>query len=216
MRLPHESRYSVDSQFAVIPAAIGMMLGPQIISSIFLATSKKPRPNSLAYISGVFLASTIGMLIAFYSARLFGAATDNSEKGQDALTYLIVALLVFLSIKTFLERKTAKTPEWMGTLQEAEPKFAFRLGLTLILLMPTDIIIMLSAGAYLVLNEFAFTESFLLIGATTLVAALPLLAIVLVGPRADEAMPHIREWMSKNSWLISIIVYVFFIYAMLS
>jgi threonine/homoserine/homoserine lactone efflux protein len=179
----------VDSQFAVIPAAIGMMLGRQIISSIFLATSKKPRPNSLAYISGVFLASTIGMLIAFYSARLFGVATDNSEKGQDVLTYLIVALLVFLSIKTFLERKTAKTPEWMGTLQEAEPKFAFRLGLILILLMPTDIIIMLSAGAYLVLNEFAFTESFLLIGATTLIAALPLLAIVLVGPRADEAMP---------------------------
>ena len=141
---------------------------------------------------------------------------DNSETGDDILTYLIVALLVFLSIKTFMERKTAKTPEWMGTLQEAEPKFAFRLGLILILLMPTDIIIMLSAGAYLVLNGFEFTESFLLIGATTLIAALPLLAILLVGPRADEAMPHIREWMTKNSWLISIVVYVFFIYAMLS
>jgi hypothetical protein len=29
-------------------------------------------------------------------------------------------------------------------------------------------------------------------------------------------MPGIREWMNKNSWLVSIIVYVFFIYAMLS
>jgi len=29
-------------------------------------------------------------------------------------------------------------------------------------------------------------------------------------------MPGIREWMNKNSWLISIIVCVFFIYAMLS
>ena len=28
----------MDSQFAVIPAAIGMMLGPQVISSIFFAT----------------------------------------------------------------------------------------------------------------------------------------------------------------------------------
>ncbi|MGI9666828.1 MAG: GAP family protein [Acidimicrobiia bacterium] len=206
----------MDSQFAVIPAAIGMMLGPQIISSIFLATSKKSRPNSLAYIGGVFLASTIGMAIAYFSAKLFGAATNNSESGDDILTYVIVGLLVILSVKTFLERKTAKTPEWMGTLQDAEPKFAFRLGLTLILFMPTDIIIMLSAGAYLVLNGFAFTESFLLIGVTTLIAALPLLAILVVGPRADEAMPRIREWMSKNSWLISIIVYVFFIYAMLS
>jgi hypothetical protein len=29
-------------------------------------------------------------------------------------------------------------------------------------------------------------------------------------------MPGMRDWMHKNSWLISIIVYVFFIYAMLS
>lgn len=206
----------MDSQFAVIPAAIGMMLGPQVISSIFFATSKKSRPNSWAYVAGVALGATLGMLVAYYSAKLLGVATDNSEQGDDILTWVIVALLVFLAIKTFLGRKTATTPEWMGKLQEAEPKFAFRLGLTLILLMPTDIIIMLSAGAYLVLNGFAFTESLLLIGTTTLIAALPILSIVIVGPKADEAMPGIREWMNKNSWLISIIVYVFFIYAMLS
>jgi len=29
-------------------------------------------------------------------------------------------------------------------------------------------------------------------------------------------MPGIRDWMNKNSWLIAIIVYVLFIYAMLS
>jgi threonine/homoserine/homoserine lactone efflux protein len=206
----------MDSQFTVIPAAIGMMLGPQVISSIFFATSKKSRPNSWSYVAGVGLAGTLGMLVAFYSAKLFGVATDNSEQGQDILTYVIVALLAFMAVKTFLGRKTAKTPEWMGKLQQAEPKFAFRLGLTLILLMPTDIIIMLSAGAYLVQNGFEFTESFLLIGTTVLIAALPILAIVIVGPKADDAMPGIREWMNGNSWVISIIVYVFFIYAMLS
>ena len=206
----------MDSQFAVIPAAIGMMLGPQIISSIFLATSEKSRPNSFAFVGGVALASTVGMAVAYFTAKLFGVATDNSSQGDDLLTYVIVALLVFLAIKTFVQRKTAKTPEWMGTLQVAEPRFAFRLGLALILLMPTDIIIMLSAGAYLVLNEFAFGQSFLLIGTTTLIAALPLLSVLIVGEKADRAMPSIRDWMNKNSWLISIIVYVFFIYAMLS
>ena len=193
-----------------------MMLGPQVISSIFFATSKRSRPNSWAYVAGGALGATLGMLVAYYSAKLLGVATDNSEQGDDILTWVIVALLVFLTIKTFLGRKTAKTPKWMGKLQEAEPKFAFRLGLTPILLMPTDIIIMLSAGAYLVLNEFAFTESFLLIGTTTLIAALPILSLVIVGQKADEAIPGIREWMNKNSWLVSIIVYVFFIYAMLS
>lgn len=126
----------MDSQFAVIPAAIGMMLGPQIISSIFLATSEKARPNSFAFVGGVALASTFGMAVSYVSARLFGAATDNSSQGDDIMTWIIVALLVFLAIKTFVQRKTAKTPEWMGTLQVAEPSFAFRLGLALILLSP--------------------------------------------------------------------------------
>lgn len=75
---------------------------------------------------------------------------------------------------------------------------------------------MLSAGAYLVLNDFGFAQSFLLIGATTLIAALPILSVIVIGTRADEAMPGIRDWMNKNSWLISIVVYIFFIYAMLS
>jgi hypothetical protein len=88
--------------------------------------------------------------------------------------------------------------------------------MTLILLMPTDIISMLSAGSYLVLNGFPFTESWLLIATTTLIAALPILSILIVGQKADDAMPSIREWMNSNSWLISIVVYVFFIYAMLS
>jgi hypothetical protein len=112
----------VSSEFAVIPAATGMMLGPQIISSIFFATSEKSRPNSFAYVGGVALASTIGMAIAYFSAELFGAATDNSEQGDDILTYAIVALLAFLAIKTFLQRKTAEAPEWMAKLQTAEPK----------------------------------------------------------------------------------------------
>jgi hypothetical protein len=54
------------------------------------------------------------------------------------------------------------------------------------------------------------------IGATTLIAALPILTMVILGERADRAMPGVREWMKDKSWLISIGVYVCFIHALLS
>ena len=206
----------MDSQFAIIPAALGMMLGPQILSSVFLATSENPRPNSAAYVAGVVAGATVGMLVAYFLATLWEEVTDEASPASDLLVWLMVALLVFLIIRTFQGRKTAETPAWMTKLQTAEPRMSIRLGFLLMAFMPANIIIMAAAGTYLVENDYDFIQSFWLIGTATLIAALPILAIVLFGERADRALPGIREWMDKNSWLISIVVYVFFIYALLS
>ena len=209
-------RQTVDSQFAVVPAAIGMMLGPQILTSIVLATSKKPRPNSFAFVAGAALGSAAGLAVAYLATSLIDSATDDLEQGDDLLIYLVVALLLYLSVKTFLGRRTAEPPAWMGTLQDAEPRLSFRLGLLLVSILPANIIILLSAATYLVDNDYLLIDGLSLVVTTTLFAALPVLAIVVFGSRADQALPGIREWMKANSWLISIVVYLFFIYALLS
>jgi heme A synthase len=49
------------------------------------------------------------------------------------------------------------------------------------------------------------------IGATILVAALPLLAFLLFHRRAKRAMPAVRDWTNSHSWLVNIIVCVVFI-----
>jgi uncharacterized membrane protein YidH (DUF202 family) len=49
------------------------------------------------------------------------------------------------------------------------------------------------------------------IGATILIAALPVLSYLLFRHRAQRAMPKVRDWMNTNSWLVNIIVYVIFI-----
>ena len=165
----------MDSQFAVIPAAIGLMLGPPILASVMLATSKRARANSLAFIVGIVLGSTIGMIVAYFAATLIEVATDDMDQGDNILPYLVVALLVFLVIKTFLGRKTAEPPKWMSTLQEAEPKFAFKIGALLSMLTPANVIILFSAGAYLVDNDLPFRSSFILIAVTTLIAAIPII-----------------------------------------
>ena len=46
----------------------------------------------------------------------------------------------------------------------------------------------------------------------TLLMALPILAYLLLGRRAREAMPGIRDWLTTNAWLVNLVVIVYFIY----
>jgi len=42
------------------------------------------------------------------------------------------------------------------------------------------------------------------------------LSYLLFRRRAQQAMPKVRDWMNKNSWLVNIIVYVVFILLILA
>ena len=84
-------------------------------------------------------------------------------------------------------------------------------GLLEILLMPSDLIIMLTVGTNLAQNNAGLVAALPFIGATVLVAALPLLFFVLFHRRAQQFMPKVRDWMNTHSWLVNIIVYVIFI-----
>ena len=56
----------------VLPLAITMMLGPQIMSDIIFVTAPKPVRISLAFVAGVAIAATVGVIIMRFVASLFG------------------------------------------------------------------------------------------------------------------------------------------------
>jgi Sap, sulfolipid-1-addressing protein len=85
------------------------------------------------------------------------------------------------------------------------------MGFILIFLMPTDIASMLTVGVNLQQNGHSLIDALPFLALTLLIAALPLLAYLLLGRRAKEAMPKVRDWMSANSWLVNIIVLGIFI-----
>jgi threonine/homoserine/homoserine lactone efflux protein len=93
----------------------------------------------------------------------------------------------------------------------ADPKQALKTGLLVILLMPSDVIIMVTVGVNLVQNGAGLLAALPFIAATVLVAALPLLLYLLFHRRAQRLMPKVRDWMNANSWLVNIIVCVVFI-----
>jgi hypothetical protein len=200
----------------LLPLAITMMAGPQIMSAIVLVTGKDPVKPSLAFVVAVAIAATSGILIFFGLASLLGdklSLNDSSgpSTASKVIELVLVGLLILASIKTYLGRETSEPPKWMGTLQDASPGKAFKLGLMLILLMPSDLVIMLTTGLHLQSHELSASAAWGLIALTVLIAALPILGYLLFRKRAMVAMPKVRSWMSTNSWLVNIIVFGIFI-----
>jgi hypothetical protein len=209
-------RLDVDSDhLQILPLALVMVMGPQILTSIFLVTSRKPLKNSGALLVGVVLAACLSIAIWYGLVKALGI--DPKEGGSPTTAdYVVAALLALLAIHVWRGRGEAKVPKWMSALQEAEPRRAFSLGFLLILLMPTDIIAVISTVNFLHDNDKELLDGWPLAAATTLLMALPILAYLLLGHRARAAMPGIREWLTTNAWLVNLIVIVYFIYSTLS
>jgi threonine/homoserine/homoserine lactone efflux protein len=191
----------------ILPLAITMMAGPQIMAAIIFVTAPKALRVSVPFLAGVAIATTVGVIITTTIASLLslGDPSDSGSSGN-IIQYVLVGLLVALAIKNYVGRETAEPPRWLGALQSADVKRAFMTGLLVILLMPSDIIIMLTVGTNLAQNNAGLVAALPFIGATVLVAALPLLFFVLFHRRAQQFMPKVRDWMNTHSWLVNIIV----------
>jgi threonine/homoserine/homoserine lactone efflux protein len=192
--------------------AIVMVAGPQIVSAIFLATSEQARRSSIAYVIGVALAVVIGVTLVYTVASVLGASPssrDDSAKGP--VDYAIIALLLFLIVRVFLRRNDTEPPKWMGRLATATPRFAFKLGFLLFLVMPTDVITMVAVGVYLVRQDSPLIYALPFILLTLLLVSIPLFLLLLLGARAETILPKVRAWMNTNSWIVSELVIVFFL-----
>jgi hypothetical protein len=137
----------------VLPLAITMMAGPQIMTAIVLVTHAEAVRVSLAFLIGVAVAASLGTTIAFLLADSFdlGDASDNASSGK-VIQFVLVGLLLVLAIRTYVNRETVNPPK-LGSLQQATPRKALTMGLLLIGVMPTDIASMLTVGVNLAHND---------------------------------------------------------------
>jgi Sap, sulfolipid-1-addressing protein len=201
---------------AILPLAITMMAGPQIMSAIIFVTSEQAVKTSIAFVVGVLVAVTIGVAVWRGVLSLLGdnvSLGDSSDNGSAGkiIQFALVGLLIAFAIKNYVGRETIEPPKWLGKLQQADPTQALRTGLLVIFVMPSDVIVMLTVATNLEQSGDSVAAAVPFILLTTLVAALPLLGYLLFHRRAVTAMPKLRDWMNANSWLVNIIVCVIFI-----
>ncbi len=206
------------SFLTILPLAIVMVAGPQIISPIFLALGDNYRRVSRAYLAGVALAITLGVTVVYLVAKQLKVSAGSSEQATwvTVADWVIAVLLLYLMVRIFRTRgRRTEAPKWMGKLQTASPKFSFRLGFLLFIAMPTDVITMLTVGITLARDNSPWWQCVPFLLLTMLFAALPLLTVLLLGKRAQEILPEIRDWMNGNSWLVSEFVLGFFLAMMI-
>ena len=201
---------------SVIPLAITMNAGPQIMSALVFVTASKPLKLSAYFLTGVVIAVSVGVTITYTLATVLGNGVslgDPSDSGSlgNIIQYVLVGLLVFLSIKSYLRRETSAPPRWLGALQNAGPRTAFTTGLLLLSVFPSDLVILVTVGINLAQQNASLLGAVPFVVATILIAALPVLSYLLFRRRAERAMPKVRDWMNTNSWLVNIIVYIVFI-----
>lgn len=192
----------------ILPLSIVMIAGPQILSSFFFATSREWRRNSLAYVVGAALSISLVVSVVFV---LGGTSLGGQSGSNPTFTTVVVLALLAAMVHTYLKRDESEPPKWMGKLAEASPRFSFRLGFLLLGFFPTDLLTSVAVGSYLVANDLPLTDSLGFIGLTLLLLALPGLAVLVLGERAERTLPKIRDWMNDNAWIVNEVVLAFFV-----
>src|SRR5215212_2930016 len=114
---------------AVIPLAITMNAGPQIMSAIIFVTANKPLKLSAYFLAGVVIAVTAGVTITYTLATVLGNSVslgDSSDSGSvgNIIQSLLGGLLIFLASRSYGGRETSEPPRWLGALQNAGPRTA--------------------------------------------------------------------------------------------
>ncbi len=195
------------SFLALVPMAVVMIAGPQILSAIFLATSENWERNSAAYLLGAALSITLVVTAAYLLLNGFSARGASDR----AIYAIVLVLLLGAMVHTFLTRKTAKPPKWMGRLETAKPSLSFKLGFLLLGFFPTDILTSTAVGSILAAHGDPWWHCLPFIGLTLLILALPALLLLAFRSRAELFLPKAREWMNSNSWVVNEVVIAFFV-----
>lgn len=201
----------MDNLLKVVPLAVVMIAGPQIITAIMLATSERALRNSYAYVGGAMVASTAATAVFYYAARALGLEGSNGDSGSVVIDWILVLVLLVAAGRVFLKRHDTEPPKYMRKLQTASPSASFRIGVLLFLLMPTNLIVTFTVGTLLASQGEPLWRSIGFLLVTGLLIGSPLLVLLVMGRRAETVLPALRSWMNANAWVVSEIVIALFL-----
>lgn len=196
----------MDNLLKVLPLAVVMVAGPQIITAIMLATSEKARRNSYAYVGGAILASTVSTAVFYYVAKALKLEPSSGESGSITVDWILVGVLLLAALRVFQKRTDTDPPKYMKRLQTATPRGSFRVGVLLFLIMPTNLMMTFTVGTFLASHAEPLWRSIGFLLLTALLISSPLLLLLSLGKRAETVLPAMRNWMNDNAWVVSEIV----------
>ncbi len=101
----------------LLPLAVVMVAGTQLVAAVFFASSDRPRAASLGYLAGAALVVLGGTTLAWLAVHLFkinftGAGRGTVERWID---WFVLALLAVLAVVVFLRRHAGRLGGWVSS-----------------------------------------------------------------------------------------------------
>ena len=187
---------------AILPLALAVMLGPQILVGMLLITRKDPIKSSLVYIVAV-ISTLIFTTYLYYSISTNIGLHEISIGGRPLLKYSLIAIFIFLIIRSIINRtKITEPPKWMQGISTNSLGKIFLINVCLIAFMPTDIAIAFTVGNLLNSESGSFLEALPFFGAVLLISILPLTIYFVLGTGGPKYLAEYALLQDKRDRLI--------------
>lgn len=202
----------------LLPLAVAVSVSPvQVIAVILLLVGRRPLPTAFGFVAGFVLGVgvAVGALVAVAAA---GDLTAGSDAGRAAgwARVILGALLLTGATRTFASRPgpgdTPALPSWMERLQGASVPRSVGLGLALGAANPKLVALGLAAAATIAVAELPAGQTVAMVLAYTAIAAvgvaLPVVAAVAMGDRAQPALERWRDWLTAHHAIVVSVLFL--------
>ena len=187
----------------LIPLALIIALSPfSIIPGILVLHTPRPRPTSVAFLTGWVLG------IAALTAVFVGASdlSNNSDKSPTWTPYVRIAIGVGLIgwglYRWQTRHRSAHLPRWMTSVTSFGPGRAFGAAIALAVANLKVLCMCAAAGAVIGTAELPASQTVTAVALFTAIAvssvALPVLGCLVAGDRLDAPLNRIKTWMEEN------------------
>jgi Sap, sulfolipid-1-addressing protein len=189
----------------LIPLALVIAISPlTIIPAVLVLQAPRPRPSSLAFLSGWLfgLAALTALFVA--GSGVLGGMHKSPPTWASWLRVALGSALIGFGIYRWLTRhRHTESPAWMRSFATISPTRAGITGLALVVVRFDVLVMCLVAGLAIgtsqlsVAGELICAVFFVAVSASTV--AIPVLAYAAAGQRLDDTLARLKDWMEKNN-----------------
>nr|WP_099024167.1 GAP family protein [Mycolicibacterium palauense] len=199
----------------LIPLATVIALSPlSIIPAVLILHTARPRPSSLAFLTGWVIGLAVLTVLFVEISGLLGGMDRQPPTWASWLRVVIGAALIAFGVFRWLTRHT-KPHQMPGTkhITEAGPGKALAVGALLTVVNPKVLFICAAAGLAIGTAGLGQTKAWaaaaIFVAVSACTVAAPILAYAVMGERLDPALLRLKAWMEKhNSALVAAILVI--------
>jgi hypothetical protein len=198
----------------LIPLALVISLSPiTVIPAVLVLQARRPRPTSLAFLTG-WLLGLVGLTAAFTAGSgLVGHLHKAPPSWASWLRVVIgTALIAFGIYKWATRHRPSESPGWMRSFSKMTPARAGLTGAALTVVRPEVLLLCLAAGVgigtggFSGAGEWVVGAIFVALAASSV--AIPIVGYLAAGHRLDDTLVRVKDWMELNHAALLAAVFV--------